>query len=321
MNPPKEILTIVYDKEEYTLKEFHEKGYEADFWTAYKRIAHKKAEDDGTYKIQYKNEILTINDIIKREEARISKLALPRRIGSLHTRTAQLVCYCCNNKQIHRDIPEYYETLKLFDVLSNRMSSARYALLNGIYILHQSETMWWINGSQAQLWLRTEFLNNAIIWYNNSFDVLLQIPWIGHKIYKDYTIKNIKYDLRQIQHAEEYDKILAHCNWARIKNWQEKKGELNDYWTALQEFHYSEIYQQVNDWANKLKHRNGIFYEETYEETPVNVTLDNYHPLKLTPELLPMDYVIDTLVEYHVTMLELIEQIRIHSKTDKLYKE
>ncbi len=314
----REILFIIYNGVEYTLKEFHERGYEPDFWKVYRQIVNNEIEDDATYTVRYKNEDLTIRQMLDREDVLTSHLGFPKGIASLQISSFPIAWVCAHDQQIGNDFPEFYEVLRLFDVLNNRICSARYALLEGIYILHESAVMWWVNGSMAQLWLRTEFLNNAIQWYNNSFDVLLQTLWIGKKIYRSYGNMSVKGDLRTIQNGDEYDDILTRCKWDRIKKWYNKNDYAGSCFKSLCAFRNLKDFLQVKQWANKMKHRNGIFYEETYVGRGWYGTVSDYNPAKLTPELLSMDNVIDTLVQYHVNMLNLIEQVRTDLNVNKL---
>lgn len=71
---------------------------------------------------------------------------------------------------------------RIFQDLYNLFSSARFALLKAQRILHLKSSVIWKDG-QEQLWLRTVWLNNAIVFYNSCFDRLMQTIWIGFELF------------------------------------------------------------------------------------------------------------------------------------------
>lgn len=296
-------LAIIYSGQEYQLEDICKQGLESEFWELYKQSNQGQIIDD-IFKIKYKNDILSIKDIQKQQHLLISQLKLPDNIALLQNSHLPTAIAVFNDAIQKEDFPEFYETLRLFDVLYNRMISARYALMESIYILHPSTSISWECGAKAQYWLRAEFLNNAILWYHSSFDILLQTIWIGKKLYYTKTTKN----LRDILTLDDYDRILAGCGWGKIESWLESQKE-NDEFLVCQ-FRKGSIYRKVQTWANKLKHRNGVYYMETYVEEILPHEIFNYNPIKFSPSLISIDNVIDTLVSYHKALLCVIEEIR-----------
>ena len=73
------------------------------------------------------------------------------------------------------------EIFSQFHNLYDTIESARFNLLAS-YNQKVIEELT-IDANDA-LWVKIQFINNAIQWYNNSFDILLQSLWIYYGIYR-----------------------------------------------------------------------------------------------------------------------------------------
>ena len=83
------------------------------------------------------------------------------------------------------------ETARRFQDLYDEICSARFALINACRENFPEYLSTDVN-FKGHLWIRTQFLNNAIIWYNNAFDIFLNVLVIYYKIYnKELTDKDV----------------------------------------------------------------------------------------------------------------------------------
>lgn len=110
------------------------------------------------------------------------------------------------------------------------------------------------NPKEANLWIRTQFANNAILWYNSIFDLILQVFWFYFKFYE-----KLKSPL--CLSVQTMDDILSKCSYGSIKNIQEKfKCIEGDLWQELMNLKEDVNRKKVKDWANILKHRGTLAY-------------------------------------------------------------
>lgn len=188
------------------------------------------------------------------------------------------------------DLATCNETFRLFQDVYNTFSLARFALLDGYKKLHLHSTITWESGDKAQLWVRTYYLNNAIIWYNSCFDILLQTLWIGKKYYQN---KSLTFQ----QLCNDFNRILRECD---LKYIPEK---------CMENFSKSDICKYVRDKANKLKHRNGLRYKEFVDPNLCWFKLKDYDSLK-TVSSVDIEEVISNLTEYHKSFIALIEEVK-----------
>ena len=66
------------------------------------------------------------------------------------------------------------EIARRFQDLYDEICSARFALINACRVNFPEYLSTDVN-LKGHLWIRTQFLNNAIIWYNNSFDIFNKV--------------------------------------------------------------------------------------------------------------------------------------------------
>lgn len=116
------------------------------------------------------------------------------------------------------------------------------------------------NPQLSYVWMRSQFVNNAILWYNAAFDLTLQPLWIYYKVYTK-TYPNLRLT------TESLDKILVSCRFDKLK----KNGisEIGNDLISQLDVLNSSIQNNIRLWANTLKHRKKIEYIELSY---------NYHP-------------------------------------------
>lgn len=220
----------------------------------------------------------------------------------------------------------FIETSRLFQALYNTFTAARYALTKGELKLHTSNEMPWNNGSRAQFWLRKMYLNNAIIWYNSSFDILLQCLWIGKRLFTQST----KGDNDRIKYSLDYiianrEKIIKKCDDVskslpdlfRVADIGNKKtmGEIlkkcsltpfegKDEYKFLGTFRNS---TKIPKWANDLKHKNGLQYKEDYSFSG-GVLKSGAYDSHETLSLIEIDEVVEELAKYHKGIISVVNK-------------
>lgn len=79
---------------------------------------------------------------------------------------------------------DYYTAGKVIEKVENCLQNARYYLLKSFDIFTTNFEINWDAGYQAQFGVRTINFSTSIIWYNNCFDYILQIPYFAYKFYK-----------------------------------------------------------------------------------------------------------------------------------------
>ncbi len=229
------------------------------------------------------------------------------------------------------DIRLFVETSRLFQNLYDTFSQARHALIQARTFLHHSNNMPWSNGAVGQFIYRQFYVNNAIIWYNSAFDILLQCLWIGKTIFTrcentEYNRKSFSYRdiinnkdeiLSKIEQIEsksityfatadindqkQFKNILKSCNLREIIAYDTNYKYLQ----LFRENGNTESGKNIATFANELKHKQGIQYEETFQTSGFfdlgcpDVNLTKFD----------IDKIISDLMNYHIKFIPLVKQI------------
>lgn len=260
---------------------------------SYAKLFELKDEQFLDYPINliYKNKQYSLNEFVD-EDIRLSReLSFAGSInglGAIHN--LEVIDLAMSSRLSEEELATCIETFRLFQDVYNTFSLARFALLDGYKKLHLHSTITWESGDKAQLWLRTYYLNNAIIWYNSCFDILLQTLWIGKKYYQNRLCTFLGL-------CNDFDTILSKC---RLEHIPEK---------CMENFSKSDICKYVRDKANKLKHRNGLRYKEFVDPNLCWFKLKDYDSLK-TVSSVDIEEVISNLTEYHKSFIALIEEVK-----------
>ena len=173
-------------------------------------------------------------------------LEMPEWLNGLENYSLSLV----SDKE--RDAETLIETARQFQYLYDTVCSGRFNLCTackGNYspgFLNE-------NASQKEKeWIQTQFVNNAILWYNATFDILLQAIWFYYKLYLSMkkplslTVKN---------HGE----ILRKCDWNIVKELGPDRVP-SPLMAKIQELR-GFMFDNITQWANHLKHRGNISYK------------------------------------------------------------
>ena len=151
-----------------------------------------------------------------------------------------------------RDFNHVMETCRCFQSLYDIICSARLNLICAC----KNEYPELLDSDNPQLsheWMRSQFLNNAILWYNAAFDLTLQPLWIYFKIYA-----KARHTLMLT--TESFDKILEICRFKSLKKYGSE--ELGDELIQKLEIIDSYMQKKIRLWAITMKHRKKIEYVE-----------------------------------------------------------
>ena len=151
------------------------------------------------------------------------------------------------------------------------------------------------SGAYGQYWIRTSYLNNAIIWYISCFDILLQTLWIAKKYYINKRIKRT--ELRFEDLWLRYDEVLARCKETDIPE------------SCISTFVNKDSVKYVRQSANKLKHRNSLRYKEFCDSNLIMFNLGDYNS-KTTESSTNIEEVIAELTSYHKAFVTLVDEVK-----------
>ena len=99
-------------------------------------------------------------------------------------------------------------------------------------------------------YIRSIYLNNALHWFNASFDLLLQVVWFHYRLYNKPG--------ESINLSDDFDTVLKQCTIERIK--RQKNVVDAAVIDALDEL--QRAFEECKGWTNNLKHRRFIRYRE-----------------------------------------------------------
>lgn len=327
-------IDLINETSPHDHREFYNFISEYNLKDSYKKLKEANSCDIAKVPlyIVYKDKNIHISDFIKEHNEFSNTLEHLDLINGLEAKNTFRNCNDCNDKQ--RMIPIHFETCRLFQSVYEIFVAARFALLEGELKLHICGNMPWRNGSEAQFWFRSMYINNAILWYNSAFDALLQCLWIGKRLYtqcekgdndkKNYSINDIianrneilskcdksmlsdrvNYLLSDIQCQKTRNKILKKCTLQTI--------ELDAQYKYLSEFRSS---TKIATLANKLKHQGGLLYKETNTDRRIEARTNNYSSNAML-EFVNIDDVITELADYHKKFICIVERVHKDIQND-----
>ena len=143
-------------------------------------------------------------------------------------------------------------------------------------------------------YFKQHYLYSALIWYYNSFDMVLQCLWFRHQLYAPIELNN-----------HNIEKILRKCNIAKIKESLYENN--NDNPISFFQLRH----KKALDLANRLKHRqylensNYILYEEFF-----NVVKGNYNSDD-TKEHVDLSNIQRLLIDFHKDIIRLAKELLV----------
>lgn len=140
------------------------------------------------------------------------------------------------------------------------------------------------NPKEATLWIRTQFANNAILWYNSIYDLILQVFWFYFKFFEKLR-SPLKLSVINM------NDILSKCSFSSIKNIQEKNSNIDEaLWKKLTQLNENDNRGKIKDWANILKHRSTLAYNGLDVQDTIPYATIDVQGKKLLEALLSGNY-------------------------------
>ena len=286
------------DSDNKIVTEFNSLIAELDLKYSFAKLFHLSETDWENYPISlhYKDSSLTLKDFVK-ENLEISKeLKLLDSINDLEKiHQFNMMENFPNASSDKETVAVCTETFRLFQDVYNTFALARFSFLEGFRKLHLYSTLKWESGAYGQYWIRTSYLNNAIIWYNSCFDILLQTLWIGKRYYMNI------FQLEDLW--LKYDDVLAKCRENKIPE------------ECFKSFANESCVKFVRLSANKLKHRNGLRYKEFCDPNLIMYAFGDYNS-KSTEASTGIEEVITELTSYHKAFIALVDEVKVIISTE-----
>ena len=153
-------------------------------------------------------------------------------------------------------------------------------------------------------YFKQHYLYSAIIWYHNSFDLVLQCIWFKYRLYGNKPLRE-----------DNIEDILSACTPGEVA----KRFKDNPITKQLVEFDAK--HKEIHDLANRLKHRqyiendNYLLYAEAF-----NVVADGYNSDK-TKYHKRLAEIQSDLMTYHQDIIQLAKDllIPIHNEISNLF--
>lgn len=279
------------DSENATINEFNSLISELNLKYSFANLFRLSEDEWKKYpiSIHYKDSRLTLKDFVKKNIEISKELKLLDSINGLEkTHQFKIMGNFPDASCDKEMVAICTETFRLFQDVYNTFALAKFSFLEGFRKLHLYSTLKWESGAYGQYWIRTSYLNNAIMWYNSCFDILLQTLWIGKRYYMNI------FQLEDLW--LKYDDVLAKCRENKIPE------------ECFKSFANESCVKFVRLSANKLKHRNGLRYKEFCDPNLIMFALGDYNS-KSTEASTGIEEVITELTSYHKTFVALVDEV------------
>jgi hypothetical protein len=172
-----------------------------------------------------------------------------------------------------------------FHDLYSMLASARFALINAHNKIH-NHLITWDSGYLGQLWLRSQFLLNSIVWYNCCEDYIMQIIWFAFDFYKD--LNNYSKEMSLCRYKKIYDELVKY-NPPNTKILFEK----------IKSFHNDPSISITRKYANLTKHNEFLRFKGLYHRRLMQVNSGSFSSKSIEPLEIDIDEAIDTLRIVH----------------------
>lgn len=161
------------------------------------------------------------------------------------------------------------------------------------------------NNKFKHAYYRQHYLYSSVIWYQNSFDMILQCLWFHHKLYDKTLCK------------ENMEKILLGCNSKTLV----KRLYLGDQDNPIS--HFVDTNDYILDLANRLKHRQFIENDSYLLYAEAFNTRDGEYSSDETVFRIKLNDLQDSLVIFHKNLIALAKEllIPIHDSISNIFQE
>ena len=232
-------------------------------------------------KIKYKDKEYLIEEIIQESNDFLKELVLPVkfRIDSSFTDFGLI-----NDKGYAIACEKYRD---LYSVLSN----ASFALFNAHMKLHNDHSLW-KSGYTGTLWLRSQYLQNSILWYNSCEEYVLQIIWFAFDFFKD---------------LKKYSQEMSNCGYKKILKELANYKDLENTSIIIKElhsFHENENVAFVRKLANLMKHKQLINFNGLGSNRLMTFNSNDFSSSLIEKECVDIDEVIVIIKNVHILAVE-----------------
>ena len=224
---------------------------------------------------------------------------------------------------LHNPIePIWIETFRRMDGLYRELCIARLNLLMGAKEQYPELVERDTNGKGDKM-MQASYVNTSIMWYNNCFDLLLQVVWAFYGIWE--VNSNSKVSATPSDwNLEQIEQMKKECKYDKVEKWNATNHKVN----SIVDFHNLEVSKKVRKWANEIKHRSPLHIKGIDSESPIRFAHFNNIDKKINEEgnisikitlsedkydshkafnVYDINDLISTLVEYHKKLCECIE--------------
>lgn len=282
----KNYLKLIYNEKEYLLEEFSEKFQDENDKFALDRILEN-------CKIEYKGKTFTYKEMCDDINVFCSSLSF----SSL---------YADKINPIELNIliadKDYFASGKLVKSAESQLMLGRYSLVKSRCIMDFNLNCNWSSGYQGIYFLRCVKANNAIMWYNNVFDSIMQIVFIAYGIYKKHPGYSDKLKFHEILKLCDYKFLSKYYgdNKTTVPN-------LKDLWKIVSKAQNAN--KHINEWSNFIKHKGGIDFKGISPENIFEMIVGKTSSNGFEPPQLEMDEVIEELKNAHITLCNILSEL------------
>lgn len=280
-------LHVIDNGEKLSLKDFAQK--------------HKGENLDSlikTCEIDYRGKVIGYNDYIAQHLALCQSLPFLQRYGNEIIPIEPLLLI---------GNASYYKSAKFLNKAENCLQTARNYLINCATLLDYNCNIKWSCGYGGQFMLRSFDLATAITWYNNCYDYVLQVVYLAFELYKLVP----KYST-----FWTFEDTLKKCSYKTIKDIYMANSTISNFtalWIILDSCRTQ--LQDVNEWANYIKHKGGLEIIGLYPEPPFYMMITDANGNKVAesgefyPIKIDMDNAITVLQNAHKALYDCLNQI------------
>lgn len=279
-------LKLIYNGKKYALDEFAGKFQDENDKFALDKILEN-------CKVEYKENTFTFKEMCDDMNAFCDLLPL----SSLYADKIYPV-----ELDLLSNDEDYFASGKLVKSVEDQLMFGRFSLIESQGIIDFNLNCNWSAGYQGVYFMRSVKANNAIMWYNNVFDSIMQIVFIAFGIYKKHPRYSEKLTYHQILKLCDYNYLSGYYgeNKATVPN-------LKDLWKIVTKAQNEN--NHINNWANFIKHKGGIKIKGVDPENPYEIIVGKTSSNGFEPPELELDTVVEELKNAHITLCNTLAEL------------
>ncbi len=199
------------------------------------------------------------------------------------------------------------------------IASARSALINSFDKFYESNIIQWGSDYKAQIWMRSEFLKNSIVWYNSCEDYIYQAIWFAFEM-----------NGKEISSAEDYQEQLKKVSYGSIKRKLESKDtiETRKLLSYIEDYRFKDenVSYMRENLANHLKHRGSLSFEGLEDNRIIGFKIEGkddnivFDVSWIDPITIDIDEVIEKIALIHVELIKFARKIKNFINFDSMFE-